>query len=214
MISFFFNKVLPPSTRWLQVRSLALGHHQRTFARQSTCQSLTFMACWTTRFPTTMTGPTGSPPLEDLAYVVNSDVRGGVLLHKAPPFAKTHAHIFSTDCIKNHYFVDRYLYSWMMWGTLWLTEQFYEIHKGIYLKGKLAPSRHWYLCPKKFELEIENIVIINSFLSKHILHFCKVVGGSSRDFMSSTLSPLKKQQKSVVLCLLWLSLWNWLSHYL
>ena len=24
------------------------------------------------------------PPLEDFAYVVNSDVRGGALLHKAP----------------------------------------------------------------------------------------------------------------------------------
>ena len=26
----------------------------------------------------------GGPPLEDFAYVVNSDVRGGALLHKAP----------------------------------------------------------------------------------------------------------------------------------
>ena len=35
------------------------------------------------------------PPLEDFAYVVNSDVRGGRYYIRPPPRAKTHAHVWS-----------------------------------------------------------------------------------------------------------------------
>ena len=42
---------------------------------------------------------TPRPILEDFAYVVNSDVRGGALLHKAPPFGQDPRPYMILSCI-------------------------------------------------------------------------------------------------------------------